>query len=302
MLRSATSLCGEDVAPSLSLLLATTNDFHRQDVATAESLGVRPDVTVMGVIPGTPAAVAGVRKGDLLRAINGTPVPTGKKATAGTLKLIRRELELSPTVSLTLDRNGSPETVAVATDTLCSYRTIVVADDSVNAFADGENIGITTGMLRFVETDQELATVIGHELAHNAMGHIDAKTGNAVLGTIFDVLAAAYGVNTQGAFGNAGAQAYSQAFEQEADYVGVYALALANMDLDGTANFWRRMGSELGGIKAQYGSSHPGSTERYLAIESAVSEVREKVVQMEPLTPNLKKEANKHSPDSSKQK
>ena len=33
-------------------------------------------------------------------------------------------------------------------------------------------------MLRFVETNEELALIIGHEMAHNTRGHIEAKLGN----------------------------------------------------------------------------------------------------------------------------
>jgi predicted Zn-dependent protease len=143
-------------------------------------------------------------------------------------------------------------------------------------------------MLRFVENDQELALVIGHELAHNAMGHIGAKTTNYVLGSVFDILAAAYGVNTQGAFGNAGAQAYSQGLEAEADYVGLYAVARADMPIDDSANFWRRFGAATGSIKTQYGASHPGSAERFVGIENAIVEIKAKQANGEALVPNRK--------------
>ena len=48
------------------------------------------------------------------------------------------------------------------------------------------------------------------------------------------------------------------------------------------------MGAETGGIKTQYGATHPGSTDRFVAIESTVAEVNDKVVNMQPLTPNMK--------------
>ncbi len=96
-------------------------------------------------------------------------------------------------------------------------------------------------------------------------------------------------MNTQGAFGDIASQSYSQEFEAEADYVGVYALALGGVDTRGVANLWRRMGAEMGGIKTQYGASHPGSTDRFVAIESTTTEVNDKIINMQPLTPNLKK-------------
>jgi predicted Zn-dependent protease len=83
-------------------------------------------------------------------------------------------------------------------------------------------------MMRFAN-DAELVGVLGHEIAHNAMGHIEARKKNALLGgllgAILDVAAATQGVNTQGQntanFMAAAARAFSQDFEREADYVGM---------------------------------------------------------------------------------
>jgi predicted Zn-dependent protease len=54
---------------------------------------------------------------------------------------------------------------------------VLSESDAVNAFADGEKVVITKGMMRFVENDRELSLVIAHEMAHNAMGHTDNKLG-----------------------------------------------------------------------------------------------------------------------------
>jgi hypothetical protein len=290
ILKGATAICGEDIRTSTGLMYATTYDFAKDDMAAATRYGVRAEPTVIGTVAGSPASRTGFQRGDVMQTINGSPVPTGKKATAETTRSMMEATSANPSVRVGIKRAGVQQEITVVAETICSYPVVLVQDDMVNAFADGKAIYITSGMLRFVESDQELATVIGHELAHNAMDHMKAKNVNRALGTIFDVVAAAYGVNTQGAFGDAASQAYSQAFEAEADYVGVYALALAGVDTRGTANLWRRMGAEMGGIKTKYGSSHPGSTDRYLAIDSTVAEVNDKIVNMQPLTPNLKKD------------
>lgn len=289
ILKGATSICAEDVRTSTGLMYATTYDFNKEDVAAASRYGVRVDPTVIGMVAGSPASRAGFQRGDVLRTINGAPVPTGKKATAETTKAMIEATTANPSVKVGVERAGALQEITVVAETICSYPVVLVHEDTVNAYADGKAIYITTGMMRFVESDQELATVIGHELAHNAMDHMKAKNINRAIGTIFDVVAAAYGVNTQGAFGNATGQAYSQEFEAEADYVGVYALALGGVDTKGVANLWRRMGAEMGSIKTQYGASHPGSTDRFIAIESTTAEVTDKVINMQPLTPTLKK-------------
>jgi predicted Zn-dependent protease len=289
ILKGAVPLCKENVRPSLGLMATTVHDYGKDDVAAAMRFGITERPTVIAVTTNAPADRAGIQKGDVILAINGKPVATGKKATARTMEMLTDELAANPTVTLDISRAGQPQTITATADTVCKYPVVLLQDDVVNAYADGKAIYVTSGMLRFVENDQELATVIGHELAHNAMGHLSAKTTNYVLGSIFDVLAAAYGINTQGAFGNAAAQAYSQEFEAEADYVGVYAMALGGVDIAGAANLWRRMGAESGSIRTKYNSSHPGSTERYVAIDKTVVEVNQKIVDMLPLAPNLKK-------------
>ena len=55
---------------------------------------------------------------------------------------------------------------------MCSYPVRLVNDQIINAFADGKNIIVTAGLMRFVESDDELALIVGHELAHNTMEHI----------------------------------------------------------------------------------------------------------------------------------
>ena len=47
-----------------------------------------------------------------------------------------------------------------------------------------EKIVIQTGILRSTETDADLAIVVGHELAHNTMGHYDKKQINGLLGAV----------------------------------------------------------------------------------------------------------------------
>jgi hypothetical protein len=288
VLKGAVSICGKDVRTSTGLMYATTNDFGKDYVAAAMRYGIQAEPTVIGVVARGPAEKAGFKRGDVLRTINGAPVPTGRKATADTTKAMTEATSANPLVRVGIERAGVLQEIPVTAETICSYPIVLVQDDMVNAFADGSAIYVTTGMIRFVENDQELAAVIGHELAHNAMDHMKAKNVNRAIGTVFDIIAAAYGVNTQGAFGDVTAQAYSQEFESEADYVGVYALALGGVDTQGIANLWRRMGADKGGIQTKYGATHPGSTDRYLAIETTVREVNDKAINMLPLVPNLK--------------
>ncbi len=290
LLKASTPLCGTEVAPRLGF--ASTNkwwfDKKTQEYAE-EAFGIGDTMQVIQVTEGAPAYVAGLAVGDKLVRINGVAVPTGKKGFQKTSDLLEDALKKSDSIAIEVERDGAPMTITVQAEKICRYRPVLANDDSVNAFADGNNIIMTRGMLRFASDDKQLALVVAHELAHNSQKHIQAKTTNYLLGSILDIAAAAYGVNTGGAFGNAAAMTYSKEFEAEADYVGLYMMSLAEMDITEAADFWREMGSENpGAITRQFASSHPATAERYLAIQQTIEEIARKRENGEPLRPDPK--------------
>jgi predicted Zn-dependent protease len=228
-------------------------------------------------------------QGDIPLAINGWAVPVGKHAGTDFLSRLEQEVREGREISLKIMREDIEMTYDIVPDTVCAYRIVLSNQDIINAFADGENVVITRGMMRFTKSDNELSLVVSHELAHNVMKHISAKTQNLMLGTVLDVVAAVFGVNTRGTFGNLGAQAYSQDFEAEADYVGLYMMALTALDIESAPHFWRRMAAiHPGSIESDFMSTHPATPERFVALEKTVQEIKEKIASGEPLEPELK--------------
>ncbi|MBI2876619.1 MAG: M48 family metalloprotease [Candidatus Tectomicrobia bacterium] len=65
---------------------------------------------------------------------------------------------------------------------VCKYSVGLTNSDAVNAFADGFHVILTSGMMRFAEKDEELALVVGHEIAHNALEHVTQNTVNYLPG------------------------------------------------------------------------------------------------------------------------
>jgi predicted Zn-dependent protease len=152
----------------------------------------------------------------------------------GATEAFRDRLDrLAPRISMTVIRDSIVRSVAIARDTVCDYDVTVARKDVVNAAADGKTVYVNSGLLRFISDDDELAAVVGHEIAHNAMHHMDAKKTNALVGAlvgmIFDVAAAKHGVSTDmsNQMAAAGAMVFSADFEREADYVGVYIMLAA---------------------------------------------------------------------------
>lgn len=177
----------------------------------------------------------------------------------------------------------------------CQFGFKIEESAELNAYADGNYIVVSTAMIDFT-SDDELATVISHEYAHNIMGHVASQTQNAavggILGTIADQLASSQGFNTGGAIGKLGqnysVMRYSVGFEQEADYVGLYVMERAGYDINKAPALWRKMSqADARGISMR--STHPSNSERYVALSQTIAEIQAKKAAKQPLVPEFRK-------------
>lgn len=280
VLKENAELCGKRVRPRMGFLAHSLKDYKDEWLEPARShFGLDEHRLVVAVFKGSDAEAAGMMKGDRIVKVEKPSPGAGKAGEAG-----------PDEVTLTVDRKGDSVKIIARRSPACDYPVILTRDGAVNAFADGNAIYVTTGMLRFVESDAELALVIGHELAHNTRGHILAKQGNILLGTLLGVgLSVALGVDLTELGAQLGAGAFSQDFEAEADYVGVYHAARAGYDVGPAASFWRRLGGEHPNAIHLLGSTHPSTAKRFLAVENAVEEFQTKKAKGLPLVPEERK-------------
>ncbi len=282
--------CGHRVRYSIWGRTARLEDFSDPLVRRlmGETYQVTEDLTFSLITPGGPLDVAGAKSGDRVVSINGyRPLIEDKR------QVLRDAVAAGKPFSLGVARREgvmeTPMELMVFPELICAYDIHYQEGSAINAFADGDAVHILAGMLRFTESDEELAVVLAHELGHNAQRHLDAQRSNATLGTMFDLLAAAYGVNTNGQFGKIGAQAYSQDFEAEADTWGIYAMARAGLDVSNVPYFWRRMAAEHPqSINGSYRASHPSPPERFIGLEHNVKEIQTLQSQGAPLLPVTK--------------
>jgi membrane-associated protease RseP (regulator of RpoE activity) len=300
-------LCPER-APRVGVHWATSDDYPvKTRDAAIEALRLGDGPTLTEVLRSGPAAAAGLQVGDVVVSINGEAVPIGRDATTKLDKRLHEVIGQSTApIRLEVRRAGQIETIAVTPVLACAYPAVMEDSEEVNARADGRVLHVNRGLLRFVESDEELAVVIGHELAHNGQHHIQAQLHNGRMvgfgGLLLDGVAAAYGVNTKGAFTKAGMQIGMEhaapEFEAEADYVGLYYMARAGFSTDGAENLWRKMSVDAPDsifIK----TDHPTNPERYLAIAAASKEIEEKRAKGEPLVPNQKVVSDQKGADRS---
>lgn len=290
ILKSASQFCSNKQLNSIGAQGIASADFEGGWKVTANKIFGGDEFIITWVAENGPAAKAGLAINDKVLALNGVSYGNNqqqhKKFYAETAQIKTSE---SPITYLNIKRNQQLINLTINQERICGYPVVLADSDSVNAYADGKRIIITKGMLRFARDDQDLSLVIAHELGHNLMGHLDKKQSNSMLGTLLDLAAAANGINTRGTFGNAGASAFSQDFEAEADYVALYYMNAAGLPLEGVANFWREMAAEHPrSIRSNHSASHPATSERFLAISKTINEINNKIAAGEPLTPNLK--------------
>ncbi len=199
-------------------------------------------------------------------------------------------------VSSNLMKAGVDICGAFKTDkSLCVYEFELTEKGPINAWADGKSIYITPAMMQFIKSDEELSYVLGHEYAHNIMDHV-GKTGfnvlvGAVAGSLIDGLFASQGANSGGQFSDLGAEvgqlAYSQEFEQEADYIGLYIATRAGYDVSHAPNVWRRMAVK-NPDEIYTATTHPTTAERFVMMEKSIREIKDKKKSGKPLLPEFK--------------
>jgi predicted Zn-dependent protease len=149
----------------------------------------------------------------------------------------------------------------------------------VNAFCmPGGRIAFYTGILDKLRlTDDEIAAVMGHEIAHALREHgRDRQSKSAATGIASQLggaaLSAWLGVDVRGA-ANAAGQLYVLRFsrdeEREADLVGLDIAARSGYDPRAGLSLWTKMGQlEQGGGNIEILSDHPGGENRMAQIQS----------------------------------
>lgn len=90
------------------------------------------------------------------------------------------------------------------------------------------------------------------------------------------VITVATGVDVTSLGSDIGGAAFSQGFESEADYVGLYHTARAGYPIAEAPKFWRRMAASNPGAIHIAGSTHPSTAVRFLALEESVKEIQRK--------------------------
>ncbi len=154
----------------------------------------------------------------------------------------------------------------------------VIESDQLNAFCmPGGKIVFYSGLINQLRlTDEEIAVVMGHEIAHALREHSREQVSQAIAArTTVDVATAAFGLGANTAnLANIGYDAliathFSRTDEAEADRIGLELAARAAYNPRAGVTLWQKMiKAQTGGQPPEFLSSHPADETRVQEIES----------------------------------
>lgn len=233
---------------------------------------------VLAVAPGSPAERAGLRANDALLALDGTALPAPAQGTGGSyarVAAIMARIEAAAangTMALAFAREGERFAYEIRLDTGCASRFETRDSATLNSQADGRYVIVTTGIVRFVESDDELAAVMAHELAHNILRHrarLDAAG-------IRRGLLQEFGRNAR----------LTRRTEDEADRLGVYLVDRAGYSMAAIGAFWERFRREHGaGIFRS--ATHSSERARIASIEGEIARIAALKAAGKPIRPEF---------------
>jgi metalloendopeptidase OMA1, mitochondrial len=127
----------------------------------------------------------------------------------------------------------------------------VLDKQQVNAFClPGGKMVVFEGILRVAQNDDQLATVISHEIAHALAHHSSERVARHEM--------------NQGGLGVIWNKAYDRQQESEADHIGLFLMTFAGYDPEQAVVFWDRMQRSAGGQEhlPEILSDHPSDARR----------------------------------------
>lgn len=248
------SLC-ESPAFLTGMMLHDESGFSEQLRARAKArYALDSGFGIVQVVPGSPAAAVGLQRGDEIVALNGVSMSgfarnlvrrnASYDRTERFLDTFDVELRRGPAI-LTVERDGASREISLSGTPGCGGQNVLIESNELNAWSDGTNVAVTSRMVEFAGSDDELAFVVAHEMAHNILKH--SKKFN--LGKL---IMAEFGIGS----------GKVRKAELAADALAVEIMAAAGYDLDAPERLLRRAARHN---PLNLSLSHPGASRRIAA-------------------------------------
>ncbi len=239
-------------------------------------------VLVRGTYPGSKAEGLDIRPGDVIQKLDGKKV----KNLGSYFKAVRKAR--SSTVKAGIWRKGDQIEMELPVEKVyynAQFFLSPTPDLDANAAFSKINIGI--GALRYCHNDDELAVIMGHELAHTTLKHSLKHLGIGVSSALaYGAVAGVIDAVTIGGVGNlllrpveeAQEAAISRRYEREADYFGMQHAFHAGFNVENGSKVFSRLAMDTPSFSllAYTFASHPKSSERFLRLEKIIEEFKTK--------------------------
>lgn len=162
-------------------------------------------------------------------------------------------------------------------------------NDELNAYCmPGGKIMVYTGLIdKLKTTDDELAAVIGHEIAHALREHGRERMSQAyvqqfglqALGVLISSSAGATVGNASMQAANMGSQLFfalpnGREQERESDRIGLELAARAGYNPDAAVTLWQKMDAQGGAKPPEFLSTHPASANRIAELRALAPRVK----------------------------
>jgi len=248
------ALCEGSQTPVTGIVAATSAEIPAAYRETAyRDHAVDDLVKVLWILPDYPAAEAGLRSGDTILEIDG-------RETHRAADLDQREPTDPKTfTTLKVERGGAIFDLRFETRNGCFLPAVLSVLDELDVQVEGTRMVVYAGLLRFAESDDELAIALAHELAHELARE------------------------------RLGRQASADSAESEADALGLYLAARAGYDVAAATDFAQRLGAEFPlALEERAAHLRPSSAARSIAWANSLREIAEKLERGEPLEPSIR--------------
>ncbi|MBX9765634.1 MAG: M48 family metallopeptidase [Bdellovibrionales bacterium] len=159
-----------------------------------------------------------------------------------------------------------------------NWEIVIFRSDEANAFAlPGNKIGITSGLLRVAVNQDQLATVLGHEMGHILAEHGRERMSQQIVLSSVELAANILGrsnssIESAGHSLVSAAQIgllypFSKVHESEADKIGLELAAKAGFKPSEAIPFWQNMNVYGGAASPTTFSGHPSNEQRMVNLQ-----------------------------------
>jgi membrane-associated protease RseP (regulator of RpoE activity) len=225
--------------------------------------------SILAVAKGSPASAGGLEPNDRLRAVNGVDLSGSNPrqtsaASYDAVSAAMAALEALPEKSaavLSIERGDQRLEVSVTPQNVCRSRVELAPGNAINANANGLVAQISGRLVNWVQSEDELALVIAHEMAHNLLDHPKRLSEKSALSGLATSL---------GLSGRAQRQ-----MELDADRMGIIMAASAGYNYKIAPDFWARLNSNAP-LAAFLATSHPTTRARRENAQGVVDELNSK--------------------------